>query len=113
DHFEFERTPATTQPARRRCDVVCADDRRLRAGGAPVVSHSHAPPLLSTVRHDRCFVLTGASSRARILRMSPEPLSSLLGRTFDPIPVSWDSKDTMLYAVGVGARPETELDFLF
>ena len=45
--------------------------------------------------------------------MSPEPLSSLLGRTFDPIPVSWDSKDTMLYAVGVGARPETELDFLF
>jgi acyl dehydratase len=44
--------------------------------------------------------------------MSPEHLSSLLGRTFDPIPVSWDSKDTMLYAVGVGARPETELDFL-
>jgi acyl dehydratase len=45
--------------------------------------------------------------------MSPEPLSSLLGRTFDPIPVSWDSKDAMLYAVGVGARPATELDFLF
>jgi acyl dehydratase len=45
--------------------------------------------------------------------MSPEPLSSLLGRTFDPVATSWNSKDTMLYAVGVGARPETELAFLF
>lgn len=45
--------------------------------------------------------------------MSPEPLSSLAGRTFEPVAVAWDSKDAMLYAVGVGARPETELDFLF
>jgi acyl dehydratase len=45
--------------------------------------------------------------------MSPEPLSSLVGRTFDPVPVSWDSKDTMLYASGVGAKPQGELEFLF
>ena len=43
-----------------------------------------------------------------------QPLSSdLIGRTFDPIETSWTSKDVLLYACGVGARPPEELDFLF
>lgn len=43
-----------------------------------------------------------------------QPLSSdLVGRTFDPVETSWTSKDVLLYACGVGARPPEELDFLF
>ncbi|MDP1819804.1 MAG: MaoC/PaaZ C-terminal domain-containing protein [Acidimicrobiales bacterium] len=39
--------------------------------------------------------------------------ADLVGRSFDPIETSWDSKDVMLYACGVGARPPEELDVLF
>jgi acyl dehydratase len=43
-----------------------------------------------------------------------QPLSAdLVGRTFDPIETSWDEKDVMLYACGVGARPPEDLDLLF
>lgn len=43
-----------------------------------------------------------------------KPLSNdLVGLSFDPVPFSWDSKDVMLYAVGVGAKPEGELEFVF
>jgi len=39
--------------------------------------------------------------------------SDLVGMTFEPVPFSWDSKDVMLYAVGVGAKPAGELEFVF
>lgn len=39
--------------------------------------------------------------------------ADLVGRSFDPIETSWDAKDVMLYACGVGARPPEELDLLF
>src|SRR5262245_43438536 len=43
-----------------------------------------------------------------------KPISKdIVGLTFDPVPFAWDSKDTMLYAVGVGAKPEGELEFVF
>lgn len=43
-----------------------------------------------------------------------EPISSkLVGMTFDPVPFSWSSKDVMLYALGVGCRPEGALDFVY
>jgi len=46
--------------------------------------------------------------------MEPQPLSAnLVGTKFEPRQVSWNSKDTMLYALGVGARPSDELDFLY
>lgn len=46
--------------------------------------------------------------------MSPTSLSSeLVGMTTDPTPVSWDSRDVLLYACGVGAKPDTDLDFLY
>jgi acyl dehydratase len=42
------------------------------------------------------------------------PVSSdLVGFTTDPTPVSWSDKDVLLYACGVGARPEDDLDFLY
>lgn len=42
------------------------------------------------------------------------PLSSeLVGTVSDPIPVRWKKKDVLLYACGIGARPEDELDFLY
>ena len=42
------------------------------------------------------------------------PISNdLVGFTTDPTPVSWDDKDVLLYACGVGARPQEELDFLY
>jgi acyl dehydratase len=43
-----------------------------------------------------------------------KPISrDLVGMTFDPVPFKWDAKDVMLYAVGVGAKPEGELEFVF
>lgn len=37
----------------------------------------------------------------------------LVGTRFEPLTTSWRSRDTMLYALGVGAKPATELDFLY
>ena len=46
--------------------------------------------------------------------MRPQPLSAdLVGTTFEPVVTSWDTKDVQLYALGVGARPPDDLDFLF
>lgn len=43
-----------------------------------------------------------------------QPLSAeLVGREFPPIETSWSSKDVLLYACGVGARPPRDLDLLF
>ncbi|MGH7786612.1 MAG: MaoC/PaaZ C-terminal domain-containing protein [Candidatus Binatia bacterium] len=43
-----------------------------------------------------------------------EPLSSkLVGKTFEPMAYEWTAKDVMLYALGVGAKPETELDYVY
>ncbi len=46
--------------------------------------------------------------------MVAEVLSpDMVGVEFEPVEVSWDEKDVMLYALGVGCRPSTELDFLY
>jgi acyl dehydratase len=45
--------------------------------------------------------------------MSPALSSDLVGLKGDPIEYSWNSKDAMLYACGVGARPYEENDFLY
>ena len=46
--------------------------------------------------------------------MVQETLSTdLIGVEFEPISISWNEKDTMLYALGVGAKPAEELDFLY
>src|SRR5437660_1648580 len=43
-----------------------------------------------------------------------QPISSgLVGMSFEPVPFSWDAKDVMLYAVGVGVKPEGELEFVY
>jgi acyl dehydratase len=39
--------------------------------------------------------------------------NDLIGMEFDPVEVQWTSKDTMLYALGVGAKPDDELDYLY
>jgi acyl dehydratase len=39
--------------------------------------------------------------------------NDLGGMEFDPVDVEWTSKDTMLYALGVGAKPENELDYVY
>ncbi len=39
--------------------------------------------------------------------------SDLVGMEFDPVDVEWTSKDTMLYALGVGAVPENDLDYVY
>jgi len=42
------------------------------------------------------------------------PISKdLVGMSFEPIPFAWTSKDVMLYALGVGAKPDGELDFVY
>lgn len=43
----------------------------------------------------------------------PELSADLVGLKGDPVEYSWTSKDAMLYALGVGARPYEDLDFLF
>ena len=37
----------------------------------------------------------------------------LAGFEFEPLNTSWRPRDTMLYALGVGAKPATELEFLY
>lgn len=39
--------------------------------------------------------------------------SDLVGTTFDPITASWTWKDVILYALGVGAKPESDLDYVY
>ncbi len=39
--------------------------------------------------------------------------SDLVGVTFEPVPFSWTSKDVILYALGVGAKPEGELEYVY
>jgi acyl dehydratase len=39
--------------------------------------------------------------------------SSLVGLKFDPVEFKWTSKDVILYALGVGAKPATELDYVY
>lgn len=44
----------------------------------------------------------------------PQPISlDLIGLEFPPVQASWTDKDVMLYALGVGARPPEDLDFLY
>ncbi len=46
--------------------------------------------------------------------MSERQISSdLVGMTFEPIAFSWTWKDVILYALGVGAKPEGDLDYVF
>lgn len=46
--------------------------------------------------------------------MAKLPLNNnLLGHVFESVPVSWDHKDAILYALGVGAKPADELEFVF
>ncbi len=46
--------------------------------------------------------------------MTKKPISTeLVGLEFEPKEVSWTEKDVMLYALGVGARPGTDLDFIY
>jgi acyl dehydratase len=39
--------------------------------------------------------------------------NDIVGMQFDPVKVSWTSKDTILYALGVGASPDDELDYVY
>jgi acyl dehydratase len=39
--------------------------------------------------------------------------SSLVGLKFDPVEFRWTSKDVILYALGVGAKPATELEYVY
>lgn len=46
--------------------------------------------------------------------MVQESLSpDLVGRQFEPLQLTWKSKDTMLYALGVGSKPADELAFVY
>jgi len=46
--------------------------------------------------------------------MSQRKVSSdLVGMTFEPIAFSWTCRDVILYALGVGAKPEHDLDYVF
>lgn len=39
--------------------------------------------------------------------------SKLVGMTFEPTAFEWTAKDVMLYALGVGARPDSDLDYVY
>lgn len=46
--------------------------------------------------------------------MAPQPLSSdLVGIEFAPIEFSWTKRDAIIYALGVGCRPDHGLDFIY
>ena len=39
--------------------------------------------------------------------------SDLVGMVFDPISFEWTAKDVILYALGVGAKPDGELEYVY
>ena len=43
----------------------------------------------------------------------PELSPSLVGTEFEPTTFSWRRRDCVIYALGVGARPEEDLDFVY
>lgn len=46
--------------------------------------------------------------------MAQQPISTdLVGQTFDPVDVTWKEFDVQLYALAVGSKPKTELDFVY
>ncbi len=46
--------------------------------------------------------------------MAQQPIStSLVGQTFDSVDIKWNEKDVQLYALAVGAKPKTELEFVY
>ena len=46
--------------------------------------------------------------------MEPRPLSpDLVGTEFEPMTAGWTSRDAIIYALGVGCRPDDELDFVY
>jgi acyl dehydratase len=46
--------------------------------------------------------------------MNKQPISTdLIGLKFEPVPVSWNDNDVMLYNVAVGCTPENDLDYLY
>ncbi len=46
--------------------------------------------------------------------MTLVPISSdIVGIQIDPVTQTWSSKDTELYACGVGCKPETDLEYLY
>ncbi|MCZ6829208.1 MAG: 3-alpha,7-alpha,12-alpha-trihydroxy-5-beta-cholest-24-enoyl-CoA hydratase, partial [Gammaproteobacteria bacterium] len=46
--------------------------------------------------------------------MPKKPISSdLVGLQFESQELSWTTSDVMLYALGVGARPHTSLDYIY
>tara|TARA_R110002072_G_scaffold171703_5_gene325430 strand:+ start:14751 stop:15605 length:855 start_codon:yes stop_codon:yes gene_type:complete len=45
--------------------------------------------------------------------MSDGLSANLVGTEFEPTTVSWTDRDVMLYALGVGCKTDTELDFLY
>lgn len=48
------------------------------------------------------------------MSVTARPLSGeLVGMTFEGTEWSWTERDVMLYALGVGARPDKELDFVY
>lgn len=48
-----------------------------------------------------------------IMTRTAELTGELVGAVSEPIPVRWTKKDVLLYACGIGATPEHELDFLY
>src|SRR3546814_587423 len=70
--------------------------------------------------------VSGCSPRdinRRLLHVAPPPRETpamarpispdLAGMQLQPVTASWNEKDVMLYALGVGARPPEDLDFLY
>lgn len=45
--------------------------------------------------------------------MAGELSADIVGIEFEPATVSWSDRDVMLYALGVGCKTDTELDFLY
>lgn len=81
-----------------------------RDHGGPVLSRAR---ILQDIQRVKYCVLTVQVPQGQDAAMGRPLSSDLVGFTTDPAPVSWDDKDVLLYACGVGARPETDLGFLY
>src|SRR4030095_10022070 len=85
-------------------------------------TRSQAPNAPARSASPRCRRLTPAAALPRNAThthnrrrgLSMEKISSkLVGMTFEPAEFEWTCKAAMLYALGVGAKPEHDLDYVY
>lgn len=98
--------------ALKLADQTAATTGHRRSASSGPVSFSLR--LTEVLAIQRQPIVLRVSRRIARLRCMSQPISAdLVGLELPPVQTSWNEKDVMLYALGVGARPPGDLDFVY